>query len=215
METKVEMNENTQEPNLSEESGRALPWPVFLCLVVSIAYLMLIKEHVEHNSTPLLGTIILCVLVIANVFALGCSIQLLFIGGESNRFVRKNLRRQAEDLRKLVDSAQDCLSSFETDLGKTKIQLSARGIDTLALLRRVTNALDSRLGQIEYHLKRGSRIDLIDADELFRRQLLVEENAVSSIINASGGLPPIPPEEWASTITALIGEVIVEQRMTA
>lgn len=204
-----------KQTEIAGEDGRALPWPIVICLLLSVSYLQFAKEYVEKSTPELFGTIVICILVIANIFALGCSLQLIFLGGESNNYIRKNLKRQSEDLRKLVDTAHECLAAYEADLGKTKIQLSARGIDNLSLLRRITLALESRTSEIESLISRGSKIDLIDADELFRRKLLVEENAVTSIMNSSGGMPPIPPDEWASTITSLISEVMIEQRMTA
>lgn len=198
------------------ERGVALPWPIVTCLIISLAYLEYGKPYLEANAPQIFAIIVLCCLGIANIFALGCSVQLLFQGSHSGRYLRKNLKRQVEELRSVVDNALDGISVYESDLGRTKIQLSARAIDALALLRRLTFALDERLNIAQDLLRSGSRVALIDADELMRRSLILEDNAMTSVLSPHGGLPPIPPHEWVSTITTLLGEVRLEtQRLAA
>lgn len=197
------------------EAGRALPWPIVLCLLLSSGYLVFFKDYVEHNAPELFGTLIILCLGIANVFALGCSLQLLFMGTESSSYVKRALRKQTDELAAVITEAQGCLQGFESDLAKTRINLSARGIDTLALLRRVTQALEIRIQEIRTLLRNGSRIALIDADELFRRKLTLDDNAINAIISGDGGLPPIPPEEWTTTVVRLMAELAAEEQRLA
>ncbi len=198
----------------ADESGRALPWPILLCLFVSLGYLVYLREFIELNAPAMFGTIVVCCLAIANVFALGCSLQLLFIGTESNSHIRRQLKRQVDELTGVLGTAHQTLTMFDKDLSKNKIRLSARGIDSLAILRRVSQALDNRVGQVQSLLAAGDKISLIDADDLLRRKLIVEDNAVHALIHTNA-IEPISSAEWVSTVENLIGEINIEHHRRA
>ena len=201
--------EETNSP-MASESGKALPWIVILAAVAWGSYFKWGRPHVEALS-PFYNQIAIVALAVATIFALGCGCHLLAIGGKSNRVVRRNLRGVVTSLDQFIVESNARIRQIETDLGRNLISLRPRTMDSLSTARRILRPLSTTVASARELVHSGTSVDLIDADELLSRKLIIVESAMDSLIGAEP-VPPLSPDEWIPTISRLLEEVEREIR---
>ena len=199
---------------LVSESGKAISWAILLCAVLAGAYQYGGEQYLTTHVTPFYHTVILMSAILVSLAALGCSIHLLLLGGSSNGQIRKVLVSQNTQLLQMVRESNAQIATLEGDLGRCALKLSARGLDCLSIARRVVRSLEQRSEEIEDLLRSGSSVDLIDAEELSRKKLIISENAMDSLIGADP-VPPLAPEEWMPSLKKLFSEIDSELKKAA
>lgn len=199
---------------IRSESGKAISWAILLCAAVAGAYLNGGKEYLEQHLPPFYNMMVLMGLGFVCIASLGCGLHLLVLGGQSDRELRRTMREQNDALLQLVRESDALIRGMETDLGRCSLKLSARGLDCLAMARRIVRALDRRTSEIQELLSSDNGIDLIDAEELSRKKLIIGESAMDSLIS-SDPVPPLAPEEWVPSLKRIFGEIENERKKTA
>ena len=201
-----------QQGGAGRESGKAIIWAVMFCAAMWGAYFKYGKAYMDANLSHLMSAMVIAVLGILSLFALGCALHLLFIGGQSVRSTRKNLHQQVKELDSFVQDACARVRQIEADLSRNVVQLRPRTLDSLSMARRILRPLSQLVSDVKDLVRSGNKIDVIDADEMLRRKLVIVENAMDALIGADP-VPPLAPEEWVPTITRLLGEVEEEFRL--
>lgn len=204
--------DNQFEYAAHRESGKAIVWAIMFCAALWGAYFKFGKEYMDANLPHLMSALVVAVLGIVSLFSLGCGLHLLFIGGASFGTTRRNLRQQVKELDQFVQDAATRVRQIETDLARNVVQLRPRTLDSLSMARRILRPLAQLVGDAKELIRSGNKIDIIDADEMLRRKLVIVENAMDALIGADP-VPPLAPEEWVPTITRLLGEVEEELRL--
>jgi hypothetical protein len=204
----------TSSGSIKSESGKAISWAILLCAAVYGGYINGGKEYLDTHLTPFYHMMVLMGVVCVCIAALGCGLHLMFLGGKSNKELRKMLRAQHAALLELVRESETAIHSLEADLGRCSLRLTPRGLDCLALGRRIARALDRRTSEIGELLQSGDAIDLIDADELSRKKLIITENAMDALIG-SDPVPPLAPEEWGPSLKRIFSEIEEERKKAA
>lgn len=197
-----------------QESGKAVSWALLLCFVISAAYYFGGYQYLTARFSPLYATMIFCGLGVIVVFAFGCALNLAFIGEPSERDFKNSLQAQLKALQDIVKASGKKIFELEHSLGRTSISLSARGLESLALARRITIALDSRVSEIAKLIKKGGTPELIDADELFRSKLSLSEDPMQTLIGTEA-ISARLPEEWANILVQLFDLINDENRLAA
>ena len=195
---------------IGSESGKALPWIIVLAAIAWGSYFQWGQPYIKALS-PFYNQIAVVALAVATIFALGCGCHLLAIGGKSNRVVRRNLRGVVGSLDQFITESNVRIRQIETDLGRNLISLRPRTMDSLSTARRILRPLSMTVASARELVSSGTSVDLIDADELLSRKLIVVESAMDSLIGAEP-VPPLSPDEWIPTISRLLDEVEQEIR---
>lgn len=211
--TNNNMTDDTSRP-MASESGKAISWAILLCAAVAGSYYAGGKEVLEQNLSPFFQTLVVLSSVLVCFASLGCGLHLFFLGGRSNTELRHLIKEHNDTLVQLVREGTALIHSVELGLGRMSLKLSPRGLDALSMARRLTNALNKRTEEISYLLSTKSSADLIDADELLRKKLIITENATESLIGAEP-VPPLAPEEWVSSLKRLFTDIENERKKTA
>lgn len=206
--------ESSGSRGLASESGKAISWAILLCAAVAGTYLNGGREYLEANLPPFYHMMVLMGGAFVCIASLGCGIHLLLLGGKSDRELRKTIRTQNDTLLQLVRESDALIRGMETDLGRCTLKMSARGLDCLAMARRINKALDRRTQEIEELLGTRDSIDLIDAEELSRKKLIIADNAMDSLVG-SDPVPPLAPEEWVPSMKRLFAEIEAEKKKIA
>ena len=201
-------------PVVSSESGKAISWAILLSAGIAGAYLNGGREYLEKALPPFYHMMVLMGLAFVCIASLGCGLHLFFLGGSSTRELKRTLKGQNDALLQLIRESDALIRGMETDLGRCALKLSPRGLDCLAMGRRVVRALDRRATEIDELLSTSSHIDLIDAEELSRKKLIISENAMDSLIG-SDPVPPLAPEEWVPSLKRVFTEIENEKRKLA
>jgi len=212
-----EANYNTNSDDsrpIGSESGKAISWALLLCAAVAGAYYSGGKEYLEHNLSPFLQTLVIMCSGLVCLASLGCGLHLLFLGGRSNSELRVLIKEHNDTLVQLVREGTTLIQSVESGLGRCTLKLSPRGLDALSMARRLTHALQKRTEEISDLLATKSGADLIDADELLRKKLIISENAAETLIGADP-VPPLAPEEWVSSLKRLFNDIENERKKLA
>ncbi len=196
------------------ESGKAISWAILLSAGCAAAYFYGGEQYLEAHVTPFYQMVIVMSASLICLASLGCGIHLLLLGGASNGQVRREITSQNNALLQLVRESHTQIATLESDLGRCALKLSARGLDCLSIARRVVRALEHRSEEIHDLLRSGSSVDLIDAEELSRKKLIISENAMDSLIGADP-VPPLAPEEWAPSLKKLFSEIEGELKKAA
>lgn len=202
------------ETDLRHEAGRALSLAILLCLAVSGGLYFGGKEYLQLHLSPFFATLSILGSGVICVFSLGCGVHLLFMGSKSNGELKRSLRAQQQALASLVAEGDEIFRQTEVHLSKCSLKISARGIDCLSMARRINRALDRRLAEIDSFIASGNNVDLIDADELFRKKLVIADNCLDALIG-SDPIPPLAPEEWAPSLKKLFEEIEQEKKKVA
>ncbi len=206
--SEIAVEEN--ETRIGSESGKALPWILILAAAAWGSYLKWGQPYVNSLS-PFYNQIAIVALAVSTIFALGCGCHLLAIGGKSNRVVRRNLRGVVSSLDQFIEESNSRIRQIETDLGRNLISLRPRTMDSLSTARRIIRPLTTTVSSARELVSSGTAVDLIDADELLSRKLVIVESAMDSLIGAEP-VPPLSPDEWIPTISRLLEEVENEIR---
>ncbi len=205
---------NSIDRDFSSEAGKAISWAILLSLAVSGGLYYGGKEHLQHLLPPFFANLAVLGSGVICVFSLGCGLHLLFMGSKTNSELRRSLKAQQSALAHLVAEGDEIIRQTETDLSKCALKISSRGIDCLSMARRIIRALDRRLSEIDTFMGTGNAVDLIDADELFRKKLVIADNCLDALIG-SDPIPPLAPEEWAPSLKRLFEEVEQEKKKAA
>ena len=214
--TKTDFELTNYKSDLSRhaESGKAISWAILLSATIYGSYVYGGKEYLDTHLTPFFHMITLMGAVCICVASLGCGLHLWLLGGKSNTELRKTLIAQHNALVAAIKESDTSIHGMETELGRCAIKLSARGLDCLALGRRILRSLDRRATEIGELLRSGSAVDLIDADELCRKNLIVTSSAMDSLIG-SDQIPPLAPEEWIPSLKRIFTEIEAERKKAA
>ncbi|MFN8392227.1 MAG: hypothetical protein U0136_18185 [Bdellovibrionota bacterium] len=207
--------ESVQTPTLiNSESGKAISWAILFSAAVYGAYIYGGKVFLETHLNPFYQMVVLFGTVCVCIAFLGCGLHLFFLGGKSNAQLRKGLREQYKSLAEMIHESDQTIKVLEAELGRCAVKLTPRGLDCLSLARRIVRALDRRASEIEYLLSTGDAIDLIDADELCRKKLIITDNAIDALIG-SDPVPPLAPEEWQPCVKRIFQEIEAERKKAA
>ncbi len=199
---------------LKSEDGKAISWAILLCALIIGGYHYRGREYFEQNLSSFHHMMVLMGGVFVCLAALGCGVHLMLLGGKSNGELRRNLKAQTEALTQLLRESDAGIRGMEADLGRCALKLGPRGLDCLAIGRRIVRALDRRVGEITELLASGDSINLIDADELSRKKLIIADNAMDSLIG-SDPVPPLAPEEWVPSLKKIFAEIEADKKKYA
>lgn len=161
-----------------------------------------------HNA---LYWAVIAILSVVTVFCMGCAVHMRLLGNKPNKELYRELLARIRLLEELVGDARRNLADFETTMVSRASIISRRGTDYLSLLKRITKAVELRLTEIKKLVNTRREVDLIEAYELFRRRLYVDDNCLEALID-SDPLPALDPHEWEPTINRLIQEIEAELR---
>ncbi len=202
------LSEKTQKPAtiLSDCSGRGTTWALFFCLAATIWYLKIGQPFFAEHLAPIHHTLVLITLGIIVLFTIGCCLQMILMGDKTNGQLRRDLRRQVQELEAFVNDSTKQIREYEA-LALQNVRCIRPGcLNAIGNNRRIISALQKRALDIRTLLASRNQIDLIDAYELLNQNLEVVENCVDTLIGADP-IPPIEPNKWLATVEALFKQI--------
>lgn len=199
-----EMNANNSKATISEflienEAGKGTVWSMLFCTIAIGAYLKVGRAWLLEHAAPFHHSVLVLTVGIITIFTLGCALHMIFVGDKSARQLRRDLKRQVEELNQYVAASQKRIQEIETRVVHHVGVIRPYAINSLGSARRITNAIKRRAAEVSDLLASRSRYDLIDAHELLMADLDVRESAVESLIG-SDPLPRLAPEEWLPNV---------------
>jgi hypothetical protein len=192
--------------NLRSEDGKATLWAMLICIVLISTYLKVGRAIVESNFSPLHNHLIIACLGTMAIFTLGCSIHMIFCGDRSSREIKKDIRRQVDELKTFSESAKLRIENLSNSSQIYSATVRPRDKASLITARRILSAIDRRVAEVESMIQSRSSIKTIDAFELLNHELSVIEDCVESLI-ASEPIPPLQPEAWIPSVVTLLESV--------
>ncbi len=99
--------------DISEESGKGTVLAMLLCIAAITAYLKVGRVWIEANVPHFYGSIVLLMLAVITVFTLGCALHMIFIGDKSGRELRKDIKRQTDELYRFIASTDKRIHELE------------------------------------------------------------------------------------------------------
>jgi hypothetical protein len=193
------------------EAGKGTTWAMVFCLGIIAAYLNYGKSYLDANINPFYHDLLVLTLAVVTVFTVGCVLHMIFIGDKSDRELRRDLRRQNDEVFKFIASSQTRLCELQSAALRCSGLIRPHNLENINQLRRIISALHQRCIHIRDLLVSKDKIDLIDAHELLSEPLTIIEDCISSLIG-SNPIAPIPSDEVVSTIETLTHEVETDLR---
>ena len=200
--------------SIRDEFGKSTLWAMLLCIFTLGYYLKSGRAFLEASMPPYYHTIIILMLAVVTIFTVGCSIQMMLAGDPSNGTLKRKMRAELEEYSSFIDNSVMRIRDLEQGTLNHSQRVSPRAIDSLALAKRILNAMQTRVRDINELIERGSQLDLIDAHELFEKDLEIVENCLDSLIGADP-VPPLKPDSWVETVEGLILTIDNEMQRVA
>jgi hypothetical protein len=194
-----------------DESGKGTVWAMLFSLALIFAYLSHGQAFLSEHTAPIIHGLFLIVLAIITVFSLGCGLHMALVGDRSDKEIRTNLRNQLIELSDYLEFAGERIKQYENQSRFYITQIRPIGIDCLRQARRVLQAIGHRIDETNALLQSNKAIDLVEADELMNKDLILSDNCMNSLIGTNP-LPPIAPEEWIPTVNRLLNKADLEIR---
>ncbi|MCB0324684.1 MAG: hypothetical protein KDD69_13975 [Bdellovibrionales bacterium] len=192
-----------------DEAGKGTVWAMLLCIAAITAYLKGGQIWLTAHLSPFHHILLLLTVGVITLFTVGCALHMVLVGDKSRRELRKDLKRQIDELYSFVAESQTRIQELETRTMRHAGVIRPRGINSLGAARRIVAAIRRRADEVNALLSTRNKYDLIDAHELLCQELDVTENAVDSLIGADP-IPTLRPEEWLPTVSSLCEQVDAE-----
>lgn len=203
---------NARRP-LECERGKA--GVIALLAIAAIGFYVKIGFHYfGEGKHPVIYASIVIILGVIAVFAGGYSIHMRAMGAKPKKHVLRELQTRLTDLEELLKETRTRIKYFEEVMSVRANSMTRRGTDCLSLLKKLSGALDGRLFEVKRLLATKNQFDMMDAFELIRQRLIVNENCLESLIDAEP-IPALEPYEWEPTITKLLDQIEYELRLVA
>ncbi len=207
--SKTSYNRNASHVLQNERGGAAL---YALLGIAAISYYIYEgHRYFGEEIHSALYWAVIAILSVVTVFCMGCAVHMRLLGNKPNKELYRELLARIRLLEELVGDARRNLAEFEMTMVSRASIISRRGTDYLSLLKRITKAVELRLTEIKKLVNSRREVDLIEAYELFRKRLYVDDNCLEALID-SDPLPALEPHEWEPTISRLIMEIESELR---
>lgn len=195
-----------QKPESFGEVGSATLWAMLFCTASLIAYLKIGRAFLDTHVPPFYHLLIVLTLAIVTIFTLGCSIHMIFMGDKSTRYLRRDLLKQTEELARFVIQSKKRIRDYEAEALRQAGNIRPHCLDCIGQARRIVNALGRRGDEVRKLLATRNKLDLIDAHGLLRKELVITENCMDSLIGMDP-LPAVPADEWFSTVENLCEQI--------
>jgi hypothetical protein len=200
---------------LADETGKGTVLAMLFCIAVIGAYIKVGRVWLDANVPPFYATILLLMIGVITLFTLGCALHMIFIGDKSGRELRRDLKKQTDQLYSFVAESEKKIHSLEAETIQHAGYIRPSGITSLNSARRIVAAIGRRADEVNKLLASRSKYDLIDAHELLNQPLRIVENAMDSLIG-SDPIPPLDPADWFQTVEGLCENIGAElQRVAA
>lgn len=170
--------------------------------------------HFGQGLHPMVYASIVVILGVVAVFSGGYAIHMRMIGSKPKKHVMREIQSRTSDIDELLKETKSRIRYFEDVMAMRANSMTRRGTDCLALLKKITNALDARIYEVKRLLATRNQFDLMDAHDLIRQKLIITENCLESLIE-SEPVPAMEPYEWEPTITKLLDQIEYELRLVA
>lgn len=115
------------------------------------------------------------------------------------RTLMADIRSARDRLAWLVLKSKQRISVFESGMIEKLQRMTSTGVRSLIAAKRIVNALEERLQQLDGVLATNDPTRLNDAIECLRTPLLIPDDTLSSIMDAQP-MPPLLPDDWERTL---------------
>lgn len=198
---------------LQGENGKA--GVIAILAMAGIAYYLKIGYHYFGEGLhPLIYSSVVVILGVIALFSSGYALHMKIMGAKPKKHVLRELQTRLTDLEELLKETRTRVKYFEEVMAVRANSMTRRGTDCLSLLKKLSSALDARLYEVKRLLATKNQFDMMDAFELIRQRLIVNENCLESLIDAEP-IPALEPYEWEPTITKLLDQIEYELRLVA
>jgi hypothetical protein len=194
---------------ITGEEGKTTIWAMLISLVMIVGYIFVGQDFLLEHASPTLHALAVIIVAVVTIFSLGCGLHMALVGDRSDREIRRDIKNRVLELSDFVDFSRERITQFE---GQAKFHMHAIrpiGLECLAQARRITNAIAERIAETNTLIHSSKTVDLIEADELMGKELILNSNSVNALIGTAP-IPPIPKEEWIPTVSRLLDKVDIE-----
>ena len=118
----------------------------------------------------------------------------------------ESLTRRRQDILTIIKQAEEQLETVDECMLKHLPKNTTGSIQAVIQVRRIIEALENRVGQIETLLSEAQPIDPDQAHELLEGAVNMGEDSLSSLIDAPA-LPPLAPQDWRPALSSLFKRI--------
>ena len=194
---------------LNKQDGRASVIALLSCAGMFFFVRMgnqLVTRFFGENANPAIYYGALAILSVMALFSLGCALHLKLLGNKSSKVIYRELDQRVRRYESLVNETRDQMAVYEEIMIRRPGSTTRRSVDCLGYARKVVQALDRRMTEVRELMSTRTELDLIDAYDIFRRKLTVNESSLNSLIDADP-VPALDPMDWEPTIRRLIAQI--------
>jgi hypothetical protein len=208
----------TARPALGESGMSSLF--ALLCIAALALFYQHGREYLVRylgESSPYLNmffTLGLLLLVVAVLFSTCAVVHLRLLGDSSYRSLYRRLRNANAEIIELINVAKENMTRVEREMVSHSIVVTPRATECLGAARRIIRALERRSSDVSGLIESGDKFDLLDAEELIRKKLIIADNAYEALIDADP-IPPLDYTEWYPTLVKLFETLDDEMRRIA
>ncbi|MCC6221560.1 MAG: hypothetical protein IT291_10010 [Deltaproteobacteria bacterium] len=206
-------SQNYNSSQLREHGGATL---VALIAIAGMLFVIYgdIRGALGQEIDPKLQTTAAIVLGVIAVFSAVCAIHMRIIGSKPEKIFAQEIAARIIDTQELLSRARHRMKTFEEEMLTSVGRVPRKAADCLSMLKKITSSLETRIAEANDLVKTGNKVSMIEAYDLMRRDLIIMDDCIHSLLD-SEPIPPLEPYQWEPTIDRLTSEIEHELRSIA